>query len=69
LTGNYAAHRTLPCGTRVRVSRDGTTITVVIKDRGPYVSGRGLDLSKAAFSELESPRSGVVWVKYRRVVS
>lgn len=45
-----AAHRTLPFGTRVRVtnSRNGRTVIVRINDRGPFVKGRAIDLSSAA---------------------
>ena len=45
-----AAHRTLPFGTRVRVtnSRNGRSITVRINDRGPFVKGRSIDLSSGA---------------------
>jgi peptidoglycan lytic transglycosylase len=45
-----AAHRTLPCGTRVRVTNkgNGESVTVTINDRGPFVDGRVIDLSPAA---------------------
>ena len=45
-----AAHRTLPFGTRVRVtnSRNGSSIIVRINDRGPFVKGRAIDLSSGA---------------------
>ena len=47
-TGSYtAASKTLPFGTRLRVCHDGC-VTVRINDRGPYVGGRVLDLSRAA---------------------
>jgi rare lipoprotein A len=48
--GMTAAHRTLPFGTRVRVTdlRTGRSIVVRINDRGPYVRGRIIDLSPAA---------------------
>ncbi len=49
-----AAHRTLPLGTRVRVTdlENGRTVVVRITDRGPYVPGRVLDLSYAAAKVL-----------------
>jgi rare lipoprotein A len=47
-----AASKTLPFGTRLRVCRDGRCVVVRVNDRGPYVSGRVLDLSKAARDEL-----------------
>ena len=49
-----AAHRTLPFGTKVRVTnhRNGRTVTVRINDRGPFVKGRVIDLTPAAASAL-----------------
>jgi rare lipoprotein A len=45
-----AAHRTLPFGTRVRVThaRTGRSVVVRINDRGPHVKGRAIDLSSGA---------------------
>jgi rare lipoprotein A len=45
-----AAHRSLPCGTRVRVTNrsNGETIVVTINDRGPFARGRIIDLTPAA---------------------
>lgn len=59
-TGYYAASRTLPCGTRVSVRSGDRYVIVTIQDRGPYVSGRILDLSKGAFRKLAPLGSGVV---------
>lgn len=55
-----AAHRSLPFGTRIRVTnqRNGKAVTVRINDRGPFVRGRILDLSKAAAAALGFVRSG-----------
>jgi len=49
-----AAHRTLPFGTKVRVKnpRNGRSIVVTIVDRGPFVKGRVIDLSKGAANAL-----------------
>jgi rare lipoprotein A len=49
-----AAHKSLPMGTKVRVvdQRSGKSVTVTINDRGPFVRGRIIDLSKAAATEL-----------------
>jgi len=49
-----AAHRTLPFGTKVRVKnpRNGRSIVVTIVDRGPFIKGRIIDLSKGAASAL-----------------
>ena len=48
--GLTAAHKSLPCGTRVRVTntRNGRSAIVTIVDRGPYVRGRIVDLTPAA---------------------
>lgn len=43
-----AAHRTLPFGTKLIVTYDGRSVVVRINDRGPYISGRDIDLSQAA---------------------
>ena len=49
-----AAHRTLPFGTRVKVTnpRNGKSVTVRINDRGPFSKGRTIDLSRAAAEQL-----------------
>ena len=55
-----AAHRTLPFGTRVQVTnaRNGRSVVVRINDRGPFIKGRIIDLSKAAARELGFVRAG-----------
>lgn len=53
-----AAHRTLPFGSRVRVSRGDKSVVVRINDRGPFHGNRVIDLSKAAASELGLVRAG-----------
>ncbi len=60
-----AAHRSLPFGTRVRVThvRTGRSIVVRINDRGPYVGGRVLDLSAAAARVLGVMSTGVAPVR------
>jgi len=59
-----AAHRELPFGTRVRVKNlsNGKTIQVTINDRGPFVEGRIIDLSRRAAEELDMIQQGVVEV-------
>lgn len=49
-----AAHRTLPFGTKVRVTntRNGNSVVVRINDRGPFIAGRIIDLSRAAASQI-----------------
>lgn len=55
-----AAHRTLPFGTNLKVTnqRNGKTVVVRVNDRGPFVRGRVIDLSKAAAQQLDFIRSG-----------
>jgi len=57
-----AAHKTLPFGTRVKVTNpdNGNSVEVVINDRGPFVAGRVIDLSSAAFARLDSLSRGVI---------
>ncbi|MET3352678.1 septal ring lytic transglycosylase RlpA family protein [Xanthobacter autotrophicus] len=59
-----AAHRSLPFGTKVRVTnlRNGRTVVVRINDRGPFIRGRVIDVSRAAASELGFTGSGVTRV-------
>ena len=60
-----AAHKTLPFGTRVRVTHAGSgrSVDVVINDRGPFVAGRIIDLSRAAASAIGMTAQGVAKVK------
>jgi len=60
-----AAHRTLHLGSRVKVTelRSGRSVVVQITDRGPYLPGRGIDLSYAAAKELGIVRRGVAQVR------
>lgn len=55
-----AAHKTLPFGTKVRVTnpRNGRSVVVRINDRGPYAGGRAIDLSRAAAEEIGLIRAG-----------
>jgi peptidoglycan lytic transglycosylase len=57
-----AAHRTLPFGSRVTVTnpRNGSSVTVVIKDRGPFTRGVALDLSSGAARAIGM--HGTQWV-------
>lgn len=56
-----AAHKTLAFGTVVRVTdqRTGKSVKVTINDRGPFVRGRIIDLSKAAAARLGTKSAGV----------
>ncbi|MBU1446205.1 septal ring lytic transglycosylase RlpA family protein [Patescibacteria group bacterium] len=64
-----AANRTLPFNTIVRVTNmaNNKSVIVRINDRGPYITGRSLDLSKAAFESIASVGSGVICVQYEIV--
>ena len=57
-----AAHKTLPFNTRVRVTNpaNGKSVVVRINDRGPFVSGRCLDLARGAFMVIASVGAGVI---------
>jgi rare lipoprotein A len=63
--GLTAAHRTLPFGTRLDLvnPRTGKSVTVVINDRGPFVSGVGLDLSLGAAQALGMRGTGTVCIR------
>ncbi len=60
-----AAHKTLPFGTKVKVTNEsnGKSVIVRINDRGPFVKGRIIDLSTAAFSTIGDVESGITKVK------
>src|SRR5260370_42360305 len=66
-----AASRTLPLGSTVEVTNPSTgrSVKVRINDRGPYVRGRNLDLSKRAADEIGLTEKGVGRVKIKRVES
>ena len=60
-----AAHKSLPFGTKVKVTNlsNGKEVVVKINDRGPFVKGRVIDLSYGAFSKIENPGKGITKVK------
>lgn len=62
-----AAHKTLPLGTRLKVSNAATGATVIVRinDRGPYIGGRCLDLSRASFAAIANIGAGTVTVTYQ----
>ena len=64
-SGMTAAHRTLPFGTRVRVTRvdTGNSIVVRINDRGPFKPGRVIDLSEGAAENLGITGVGLAEVR------
>lgn len=59
-----AAHRTLPFGSKVRVTNasNGRSVVVRVSDRGPYVDGRLIDVSRAAAERLGMIQSGTATV-------
>ncbi len=66
-----AAHRTLPLGTKVRITnlRNGCSVIVRIEDRGPHVRNRIVDLSPAAARQIGLTKSGVSRVRLERYPS
>jgi len=64
-----AAHKSLKFGTLLKVTnpKNGRSVIVRINDRGPYIEGRDLDLSKGAAIELGLLRKGVARVKIEEV--
>ena len=64
-SGLTAAHRTLPFGTRVRVTNmsNGSSVVVRINDRGPFIRGRSIDLSTSAARALRMTGAGVARVR------
>ncbi|MEJ1160437.1 septal ring lytic transglycosylase RlpA family protein [Prosthecomicrobium sp. N25] len=64
-----AAHRTYPMGTRVKVTNlsNGKAVLLRINDRGPFVRGRIIDVSRGAAAQLGFIGSGVAKVRVERV--
>ena len=64
-----AAHRTLPLGTRVRVThaRTGESVVVRVNDRGPFHGDRVIDVSRAAADSIGLTRSGTAEVELERL--
>jgi rare lipoprotein A len=60
-----AAHQTLPFGIKLRVTnlKNGKNVIVTVNDRGPYIAGRIIDLSKAAAECLGMLTAGITKVK------
>ena len=64
-----AAHRTLPFGTKVKVTnqRNGRSVVVRINDRGPYAHNRVIDLSKGAAEKIGMISTGTAQVKIEQI--
>jgi rare lipoprotein A len=60
-----AAHRTLPFGTRLKVTntQNSKSVVVRINDRGPFAKGRIIDLSSSAFKSIANLNVGVISVR------
>lgn len=60
-----AAHKKIPFGSNVKVTNinNGKSVVVRINDRGPFIKGRIIDLSKLAFSTIGNTSSGLINVK------
>jgi rare lipoprotein A len=65
--GMTAAHKTLPFGTKLHLTHNGRTAIVRINDRGPFIRGRQLDLSRGAARKLGCIERGTCKVIYRVV--
>ncbi|MGE5893947.1 MAG: septal ring lytic transglycosylase RlpA family protein [bacterium] len=65
MNGRTAAHRSLPFGTRLKVTNreNGKSVIVTVTDRGPFVEGRDLDLSLGAAKEIGMVADGTAAVK------
>ncbi|MDD3458126.1 MAG: septal ring lytic transglycosylase RlpA family protein [Weeksellaceae bacterium] len=61
-----AAHKTLPFGTKVKITnpKNGKSVVIEVNDRGPFVKSRDFDLSRAAFNEIGNTNSGVINIEY-----
>jgi rare lipoprotein A len=66
-SGLTAAHRSLPFGTKLKVTYKGKSVVVRITDRGPFIKGRVLDLSKGAAKRLGMVGKGVATVCYAKI--
>ncbi len=62
-----AAHKKLPFGTMVKVTnvKNGKSVVVRINDRGPFIAGRIIDLSRSAFNSIGNLDSGIIDVRIK----
>ena len=65
-----AAHKSFKFGTLLRITNPRTNISVIVRinDRGPYIPGRQIDLSKAAAEKLDVINNGVQKLKVEEVI-
>lgn len=64
-----AAHRSLPFGSRIKVTNtaNGRSVVLTVNDRGPFIAGRLLDVSYRAARELNFARAGLAEVRIETV--
>lgn len=67
MNGLTAAHKTLPFGTRLRLTHNNKSIIVRINDRGPFLKGRQLDLSRGAAKAIGCYELGVCVLEVERI--
>jgi hypothetical protein len=60
------AHRSLPCGTKITFRYQGTTLTMPVVDRGPFVGGRIFDLTYGACKKLDHCHTGPIQWRYAK---
>ena len=67
--GRTAAHRSLPFGTRLRVTNvsNGRSVVVRVNDRGPFIHGRVLDLSRGAAKVIGMVAAGTASITMARI--
>lgn len=67
---NSVAHKTLPFGTRVEITNldTGKTTVGVVKDRGPYIHGRVIDVSYKIAQDIGLVKTGVCNVKIKKLL-
>jgi len=60
-----AAHRKIPFGSKIKVTNvtNGRSVVAVVNDRGPFVNGRIVDLSRSAFSSIGNTSAGLISVQ------
>ncbi len=68
-TSYTAAHKTLPFGTKLRVTNvdNGESVIVRVNDRGPFKKGRVIDLSSSAFGRIAQLKTGVINVSIEEI--
>lgn len=60
------AHKTLPCGTKLKITYNGKTVYTHVGDRGPYIAGRDFDLNAPVARALGFNGIGTIKVQFRK---